>query len=180
MLQTLALLGRGISSSQGLYLNTGQYKQNKHTYQTSRPCVWFEPTVFPRSDACFRAREDSKCFRPLGYSDRPFRICLCICFPSFRSIFFSVSFFASIPISVVHKTRRLSDLVLYLLCFRFQLIFGSTAEKGAGIPFNKYQTYCFTLKTSPFLLPWALSRFLYWISHILGTRAVFPLIHAYI
>jgi hypothetical protein len=36
-----------ISSSQGLYLNTGQHKHriNTYTYQTSMPCVGFEPTI---------------------------------------------------------------------------------------------------------------------------------------
>jgi hypothetical protein len=41
------LLGRMISQSQGLYLNTGQHKHriNTYTYQTSMPCVGFEPTI---------------------------------------------------------------------------------------------------------------------------------------
>jgi hypothetical protein len=38
ILQTVGLLGRVISSSQGLYLNTGQH-------QTSMPCVGFERTI---------------------------------------------------------------------------------------------------------------------------------------
>jgi hypothetical protein len=40
-------LGRVISSSQGLYLNIGQHKHriNTHTYQTSMPCVGFEPMI---------------------------------------------------------------------------------------------------------------------------------------
>jgi hypothetical protein len=41
----VGLLRRGISPSQGLYLYTEQYKQNKHTIQTSMPCVGFEPTI---------------------------------------------------------------------------------------------------------------------------------------
>jgi hypothetical protein len=47
ILQTLGLLGRVISPSQGLYLNTGQHKHriNTYTYQTSIPCVGFEPTI---------------------------------------------------------------------------------------------------------------------------------------
>jgi hypothetical protein len=47
ILQTVGLLGWVISSSQGLYLNTGQHKHriNTYTYQTSMPCVWFEPTI---------------------------------------------------------------------------------------------------------------------------------------
>jgi hypothetical protein len=39
-LQTVGLFGRVISSSQGLYLNTGQY-----THQTSMPWVGFEHTI---------------------------------------------------------------------------------------------------------------------------------------
>jgi hypothetical protein len=44
---TVGLIGRVISSSQGLYLNTGQHKQriNTYTHQTSMPCVGFEPTI---------------------------------------------------------------------------------------------------------------------------------------
>jgi hypothetical protein len=47
ILQTVGLLGRVISSSQGLYLNTGQHKHriNTYTHQTSMPCVGFEPTI---------------------------------------------------------------------------------------------------------------------------------------
>jgi hypothetical protein len=43
----VGLLGRVISSSQGLYLNTGQHKHriNTYTYQTFMPCVGFEPTI---------------------------------------------------------------------------------------------------------------------------------------
>jgi hypothetical protein len=43
ILQTVGLLGRVISSSQGLYLNTDNI--NTYTYQTSMPCVGFEPTI---------------------------------------------------------------------------------------------------------------------------------------
>jgi hypothetical protein len=48
--QTAGLLGRVISSSQGLYVNTGQHNHriNAYTLQTSMPCVRFEPT-FPAS-----------------------------------------------------------------------------------------------------------------------------------
>jgi hypothetical protein len=47
ILQTAGLLGRVISSTQGLYLNTGQHKHRIYicTYQTSMPCVGFEPTI---------------------------------------------------------------------------------------------------------------------------------------
>jgi hypothetical protein len=42
--QSVGLLGRGISPSQGSYLHTGQHKQNKRT-QTSMPQVGFEPMI---------------------------------------------------------------------------------------------------------------------------------------
>jgi hypothetical protein len=49
ILQTVGPLGRVISSSQSLYLNTGQHKHRINTYtykyQTSMPCVGFEPTI---------------------------------------------------------------------------------------------------------------------------------------
>jgi hypothetical protein len=46
-LQTVGLLGRVISSSQGLYPNAEQHKHriNTYTYQTSMLCVGFEPTI---------------------------------------------------------------------------------------------------------------------------------------
>jgi hypothetical protein len=42
--QSVGLLGRGISPSQGRYLHTEQHKQNKST-QTSILRVGFEPTI---------------------------------------------------------------------------------------------------------------------------------------
>jgi hypothetical protein len=47
VLQTVGLLQRVISSSQGLYLNTGQHRHrvNTHTYQTSMSYMGFEPTI---------------------------------------------------------------------------------------------------------------------------------------
>jgi hypothetical protein len=47
ILQTVGLLGRVISSSQGFYLNTGQHTHriNASTHQTSMPFVGFEPTI---------------------------------------------------------------------------------------------------------------------------------------
>jgi hypothetical protein len=47
ILQTVGLLGWVISSSQGLYLNTGQhtYRINTYPYQTFMPCVGFEPKI---------------------------------------------------------------------------------------------------------------------------------------
>jgi hypothetical protein len=45
--QTVGLLGRVISPSQGRYLNTGRHKHriNSYTHQTSLPWVGFEPTI---------------------------------------------------------------------------------------------------------------------------------------
>jgi hypothetical protein len=65
--QTVGLLRRVISPSQGRCPNTGQHKQNKriHTHQTSMPQVGFwthDPSV--------RASEDSSCLSPRGYCDR--------------------------------------------------------------------------------------------------------------
>jgi hypothetical protein len=47
ILQTVGLLGRVISSSLGLYLNTGQHKHriSTYTHQTSMSCVGLEPTI---------------------------------------------------------------------------------------------------------------------------------------
>jgi hypothetical protein len=42
--QSIRLLGRGISPSQGRYLHTEQHKQNKRT-QTSMPREGFESTI---------------------------------------------------------------------------------------------------------------------------------------
>jgi hypothetical protein len=60
--QTAGLLGRVISSSQGLYLNTGQHKHritpNIHVL-----------SGIPTHDPSVRASEDSSCLRPRGYYD---------------------------------------------------------------------------------------------------------------
>jgi hypothetical protein len=42
--QSVGLLGRRLSPSQGRYLNTAQHKENKRT-QTSMPQVGFEPPI---------------------------------------------------------------------------------------------------------------------------------------
>jgi hypothetical protein len=52
-LHTVGLLGRVISSSQGLYLNTGQHKQNKHTHththtHTKHPCPEWNSNIRSR------------------------------------------------------------------------------------------------------------------------------------
>jgi hypothetical protein len=45
--QTVGLFGREISPSQGIYLNTGQYRHriNAYTHHTSMPWVGFEPRI---------------------------------------------------------------------------------------------------------------------------------------
>jgi hypothetical protein len=47
ILQMVGLLGRVISSSQDLYINTGQQRHriNTYTHHTSMPYVGFEPTI---------------------------------------------------------------------------------------------------------------------------------------
>jgi hypothetical protein len=67
ILQTVEHLGRVISSSQGFYLNTGQHKQNKHIHTPNIQALCGIRT----HDLSFRAIENSSCFRPLGYCDRP-------------------------------------------------------------------------------------------------------------
>jgi hypothetical protein len=49
ILQTVGIIGREISSSQSLSLNTGQHKHriNTYTYQTSMHCVEVETTIPP-------------------------------------------------------------------------------------------------------------------------------------
>jgi hypothetical protein len=71
ILQTVELLGRVISSSQGLYLNTGQHKYRINTY-TKHPClVWVSN---PRSQLPSERRQS--CLRPLSYCDWRPSICL--------------------------------------------------------------------------------------------------------
>jgi hypothetical protein len=64
--QSVGLLGRVNSSSQDLYLNTGQYKHRKTRTNIKYPC--------PRRDSnCNNglwAIEDCSCLRTLGYRDR--------------------------------------------------------------------------------------------------------------
>jgi hypothetical protein len=61
--QSVGLLGRVISPSQGRYLNTGQYKhintQNIHGLSGIRT-----------HDPSIRASKDSSCFIPRGHCDR--------------------------------------------------------------------------------------------------------------
>jgi hypothetical protein len=70
-LQTVELLGRVISSSQDLYLNTEQHKQNKHIHTPNIHAFCGIRT----HDPSVRTSEDSSCLRPLGYRDR-LRLCL--------------------------------------------------------------------------------------------------------
>jgi hypothetical protein len=65
--QTVGLLGWVISSSQGLYLNTGQHKQNKHIHI---PNIHALCGIRTHGDPCLRASEESTCLRPLRYRDR--------------------------------------------------------------------------------------------------------------
>jgi hypothetical protein len=63
--QTVVLLGRVISPSQGHYLNTGQHKHriNAHTYIHALSGI-------RTKDPSDRASEDSSCLRPRGHCDR--------------------------------------------------------------------------------------------------------------
>jgi hypothetical protein len=60
----VGLLGRVISSSQGLYLNTGQ---RKHRINTPNTHALYGIRT---NDPGFRASEDITCLRPLGYRGR--------------------------------------------------------------------------------------------------------------
>jgi hypothetical protein len=65
---SLGLLGRVISSTQGLYLYTNTEKRtHTHKHQTSMPWVG-------DSNIWSRASEDSACLRPLGYRDRLWKL----------------------------------------------------------------------------------------------------------
>jgi hypothetical protein len=62
-LQTVRLLRRAISSSQGLYLYTGQHKHRKtHTHTPNIHAL----SGIRTHDPGFRASEDSTCLRPLS------------------------------------------------------------------------------------------------------------------
>jgi hypothetical protein len=66
ILQTVGLLGRVISSSQDLYLNRGQTKQNKHIHTPNIHTL----SGIRTHDPSVRESEDSSCLRTLGYCDR--------------------------------------------------------------------------------------------------------------
>jgi hypothetical protein len=65
ILQTVGLLGRGISPSQDLYLNTGQHKHRINAHKNVHVLIGFRT-----HDLGFRASEDNTGLRPLGYRDR--------------------------------------------------------------------------------------------------------------
>jgi hypothetical protein len=57
--QTVGLLGRVISPSQSLYINTGQHKQNKRIHTPNIHTL----SGIRTHDPCVRASEDSSCLR---------------------------------------------------------------------------------------------------------------------
>jgi hypothetical protein len=59
--QKVGLLGQVISSSQGLYLNTGQHKQNKRIHTPNIHAL----SGIRTHDPSVRASEDSSCLRPV-------------------------------------------------------------------------------------------------------------------
>jgi hypothetical protein len=64
--QTVGVLGRLISPSQGRYLNIGLQKQNKRIHTPNIHVLCGIRT----HDPSVRASEDSSCLRPRGYCDR--------------------------------------------------------------------------------------------------------------
>jgi hypothetical protein len=63
--QSVGLLGRGTSPSQGRYLNTGQHKHRINTHTDIHTLSGIRTL-----DASVRASEDSSCLRPRGHYDR--------------------------------------------------------------------------------------------------------------
>jgi hypothetical protein len=64
---SVGLLGRVISSSQGLYLYTNK---EKRTHTHTQTLNIHAQSGIRTHDPGFRASEDSECLRPLGYRDR--------------------------------------------------------------------------------------------------------------
>jgi hypothetical protein len=64
-LQTVGLLGRVISPSQGRYLYTGQYKHRINTYTDIHTLRGIQTP-----DISVQASEDSSCLRPRSHCDR--------------------------------------------------------------------------------------------------------------
>jgi hypothetical protein len=67
--QSVGLLGRGISPSQGRYLYTGQYKRRINAHTDINALSWIRT-----HDPSVRASEDSSYLRPPGHCDRQFVI----------------------------------------------------------------------------------------------------------
>jgi hypothetical protein len=65
--QTVGLLGRVISQSQGLYLYTGQHKHRKTHKHIN---IHASSRIRTYDHGGIRASEDSSCLRPLCYRDR--------------------------------------------------------------------------------------------------------------
>jgi hypothetical protein len=64
--QTVGLLGRVISQSQGCYLHTGQHK-----YRTNAQTDVNALSGIRNHDLSLRTSEDSSCLRPRDHCDRP-------------------------------------------------------------------------------------------------------------
>jgi hypothetical protein len=63
--QSVGILGRVISPSQGLYLNIGQYKQHKRIHIPNKHAL----SGIQTHDPSVRTNEDSVCLRRLGSRD---------------------------------------------------------------------------------------------------------------
>jgi hypothetical protein len=64
--QSVELLGRGISPSQGLHLHTEQHKHRINAHNTDLHAL----SGIRTHDPSVRASEDSSCLRPLSHWDR--------------------------------------------------------------------------------------------------------------
>jgi hypothetical protein len=67
--QSVGLLGRGISSSQGLYLHAEQHKHRINAHNTDIRAS----SGMGTHDPSVRVSEDSSCLRPRGHCDRPLK-----------------------------------------------------------------------------------------------------------
>jgi hypothetical protein len=79
--QTIGLLWRVISPSQGRYLNTGQHKPtiNAYAHRTSMPWVGFEPTI-PASEQAKTARLLWSAYNGVGVHLTPYVMVGCLSF----------------------------------------------------------------------------------------------------
>jgi hypothetical protein len=99
--QTVGLLGRVISSSQGRYLYTGQHKQNKRIHTPNIHSLSGIRTHNPS----IRTNEDSSCHRPRGYCDRHVL--------RMRACFYQVSSnFVMEWVTLLCRTREVLDINL--------------------------------------------------------------------